>query len=68
MALASNRYGVNTGAGMELIEAKAFACQKVAAVRERQQPLAVNAPKLWPIGRKVLAAFELNGWPQHFAP
>ena len=70
MALGSNRYGVNTGAqGMELSEAKAFACQKVAAVRERQQPLArqrteVVADRL----RKVLAAFEAERvGTQHFA-
>ena len=70
MALGSNRYGVNTGAqGMELSEARAFARHKVAAVRERQQPLArqrtaVVADRL----RKVLAAFEAERvGTQHFA-
>ena len=63
MALASNRYAESTGVqGMNLSEARAFARRKVAAVRERQQPLAEQrtaavADRL----QKVLAAFEVCG-------
>ena len=70
MAQASNRYGESTGAkGMNLSEARAFARSQVAAVRERQQPLARQrtaavADRL----QKVLAAFEAERvGTQHFA-
>ena len=70
MAQASNRYGESTGAqGMNLSEAKAFARRQVAAVRDRQQPLARQrtaavADRL----QKVLAAFEAERvGTQHFS-
>ncbi|KZR83053.1 Methionine gamma-lyase [Synechococcus sp. MIT S9509] len=70
MAQASNRYAESTGAqGMNLSDAKDFACRQVAAVRERQQPLARQrtaavADRL----QKVLAAFKAERvGTQHFA-
>ena len=70
MAQASNRYGESTGAqGMNLSEVRAFARSKVAAVRERQQPLArQRTAAVSDRLQKVLAAFEAERvGTQHFS-